>query len=60
MHYNFDTGLYTADLEGTLKQGDLELPVRCRIEDGVIAMEPGKGTATFLCAVEHPFPSVEG
>ena len=60
MHYNFDTGLYTADLEGTLKQGDLELPVRCRIEDGVIAMEPGKGTATFLCTVEHPFPSAEG
>jgi hypothetical protein len=52
MHYNFDTGVYTADLEGTLKQADRELPIRCRIEDGVIAMEAGKGTATLACVVE--------
>ena len=52
MHYNFDTGLYTADLEGTLKQADRELPIRCRIVDGVISMEPGKGTATIVCVVE--------
>ena len=59
-HYNYDTAAYTADLEGTLKQADLELPIRCRIEDGVIAMEPGKGSATLACAVQQEFPPLEG